>query len=95
MTAAHADPPAAGGAERVAGDPGGDDREVGREARLEVVPEERDLPGERARGERAAVEHRHLARGREDGGDRHQEEDREEPVVADEGGDRRNLPVQA
>ena len=65
MAAAEADPPAAGGAERVAGDPRRDDGQVRREARLEVVPEQRDLPGERARGERAAVEHRQLARRRE------------------------------
>ena len=32
VAAADADPPAAGGAERVAGDPGDDDREVGRAA---------------------------------------------------------------
>jgi len=58
------------------------------------VTEEHDvLRGKGARGERARVDHHQLARSREDGVDRHQQEHRIDAVVADErrnrAGDRR------
>ena len=60
-----------------------------RPARIgDVVAEEDDvLRGKCPGGERARVEHHQLARGREDRVERHQREDRVDPVVADERGD--------
>ena len=54
--------------------PGERDREVGVEPAA-LGAEDDELVGERARGERAGVEHHELAGGREDGVDRHQHED--------------------
>ena len=87
--AAAADLPADHGADQVAERAGERDREVRGEARRERVAEQRHrLPRDRARGDRAAVDHHDLARGREDRVDQHQEEDGVEAVVADRARDR-------
>src|SRR3954465_614157 len=89
-----ADPPADHRAEQVAQRPGERHRHVRPAAGLDAVAEEHDvLRGEGARGERARIDHHQLAGSREDRVDRHQQEDRVDAVVADEGrngaGDRR------
>src|ERR1700722_1263538 len=89
LAAVDADQPADDRAERVPGEAGERDGEVGVEPGAEVVPEERDLTGERAGGERAAVEHRQLARHRQHGRKGHEREDGEQAVVSDERGHRR------
>ena len=83
-----ADPPAPDRSDRVADRAGDGDREVGGKARLELPPEEDDaLPRERAGRDGAAVHHHELAGRRQDRVDHHQQKDRVEPVVADDGGE--------
>src|SRR5580765_4763978 len=78
-----ADPPADDRAGEIAERAGDRDGEIGLEAVREVVAEERERRAERTRGDRAADDHDELARRGQDGVDRHQDEDRIEPVVAD------------
>ena len=59
------------------------DREV-RVGPAALGAEDDELVAERARGERAGVEHDELGGGREDGVDRHQQEDGPEPVRGEE-----------
>src|SRR5439155_21459958 len=74
--------PTEDGAEDVRSGTDEDDRHVSMEPR----PEVRDLPCERAGGERAAVDHRQLARRGQNRGDEHQDEHREQAVVTHERG---------
>ena len=53
-----------------------------------MAEEDDVLPGQRARGEDARVEHHELARGREHGVDQHQREHGVQAVIADECGQR-------
>ena len=87
--AVEADRPADHRPERVADRPGERDRDVAPGSPSSIVrPNSVDvLVRERPGGERAAVDHHELARGRKHGVDEHEQEDRVEAVVADDRGD--------
>src|SRR5207248_288650 len=75
--------------DEVAERPGQSDDDPGPEVGGDAPAEEDDvLPGERAAGDRAAVDHHELARGGEDGVHEHEQEDGVHAVIADESRDR-------